>query len=202
MTPPTRPRDPFMSARLIYRAIRVPEDDALFAAINDDRVGYMNSNASNVKLPTPSDATKFREKCAEELLAAVICLPASEEPSKPGTSIGQIHLKGFPPRFMHHRNTEIGLDILPQWQGKGYGSETINWALEYAFLKVGLHKVRIRAFGWNEGAMRLYERLGFKLEGREREALWHEGRFWDGIEYGMIDREWWEMRGKDRDFGL
>lgn len=38
--------------------------------------------------------------------------------------------------------------------------------------------------------MRLYQKLGFVLEGREREAVWHEGRFWDGIEYSMLEGEW------------
>lgn len=88
----------------------------------------------------------------------------------------------------------MAIDILPLYQGKGYGSEAIRWGLNHAFKRAGLHKVRIRAFEWNDGAVRLYERIGFKHEGREREALWHEGRFWDSIEMGMIDREWWEMQ--------
>ena len=194
MTTPTSPRDPFRSARLIYRAIRVPEDDALFAAINDDRIGYINSNLANITLPTPSDATRFREKVADGLLAAVICVPSTEDASKSGAAVGQICLKSLPPRFMHHRSTEIGIDILPGWQGKGYGSEAIKWALEYAFSRAGMHTVRIVAFEWNDGAMRLYERLGFTLEGRSRESRWHEGRFWDEVEYGMIDREWWDLK--------
>lgn len=99
----------------------------------------------------------------------------------------------------HHRNTEMGIDILPPYQGKGYGTEAIRWALEYAFHRAGLHKVRIRAFEWNEGAVRLYPRLGFALEGRERESLWHEGRFWDGIEFGMVESEWREIQRKQRE---
>lgn len=97
---------------------------------------------------------------------------------------------------MHHRRTEIGIDILPPFQGQGYGSEAIRWALEYAFSRTGMHKVRICAFEWNEGACRLYRKLGFKEEGRNREAMWHEGRFWDVVDMGMLDREWWAMEGE------
>jgi RimJ/RimL family protein N-acetyltransferase len=189
--------DPFRSARLFYRAVRGPDDDAIFAAINDDRAGYMNSNASNNRLPTPADATDFRKSVSEDLLGAIICLPCDDDATKAGIAIGEIHLKGLPPRLIHHRNTEVGVDILPEWQGKGYGSEAILWSLDFAFRRVGLHKVRIRAFEWNIGAVRLYERLGFTFEGRDREALWHEGRFWDSIEMGMVDREWWAMQKKD-----
>ncbi|KAF2250046.1 acetyltransferase [Trematosphaeria pertusa] len=211
--PPPRPRDPFRSTHLIYRAVRTPGDNALFTALNEDRIGYQNGNASNAKLPGQKDAENYQKYVAEEtLIGAVICLPKAmgageeedreskegkrevSEDDEAGIAIGCVHLKACPPHFAHHRNTEIGIDILPDYQGRGYGGEAIVWVLHYAFRRVGLHKVRIRALGWNEGAIKLYERLGFKHEGREREALWHEGRFWDGIEMGMIDREWWEMQ--------
>jgi RimJ/RimL family protein N-acetyltransferase len=195
-------KDPFRSARLTYRAIRIPEDAELFAAINDDRAGYMNSNASNIKLPGAADAAAFQKSVSEELLGCVICLAPDEEggtrsplsPPACGAPIGQVQLKKLAPQLQHHRFSEIGIDILPPYQGHGYGSEAIRWALDYAFRRAGLHRVNIRAFGWNEGALRLYRRLGFTEEGRKREELWHEGRWWDGVEFGMLDREWWELQ--------
>ncbi|KAH7082666.1 acyl-CoA N-acyltransferase [Paraphoma chrysanthemicola] len=107
-----------------------------------------------------------------------------------GTAIGEIHLSRLAPSASHHRHTEIGIDIIPAHQGKGYGREAIEWVLEYAFVKAGLHRVKIRSFAWNTGALRLYEKIGFKVEGREREAYWHEGRWWDGVELGMLEGEW------------
>lgn len=204
--------DPFRSARLLYRAIRTPEDNSLFQAINDDRIGYVNSNAGNIKLPGASDAEDFQKGVADSLLGAVICLlpedgqlPKTEGEGwgkvmrsnySPLVSIGQVHLKGLPPHMVHHRSVEIGIDILPEYQGKGYGSEAISWVLDYAFRRAGLHRARIRAFEWNYGAVKLYEKLGFKHEGREREALWHEGRWWDGLEMSILEHEWWEMQDK------
>ena len=124
--------------------------------------------------------------------------PHLDSAPRAGLPIGQIHLNGSSLRTTHHRRTELGLDILPQYQGQGYGSEAIRWALDYAFSRTGMHKVRICAFEWNEGACRLYRKLGFKEEGRNREAMWHEGRFWDVVELGMLDREWWAMEGERR----
>jgi RimJ/RimL family protein N-acetyltransferase len=212
---------PFSSARLNYRAIR-PADSALFAAITADTVGYINSSTTNIHLATAADADGFMKECSEEmLLGAAIWLKHSPDLTphqidvmiseskdhgrehmveKYGVAIGEIHLRRLKPDQAHHRFTEIGLDILPEYQGKGYGGEAITWALDYAFRLAGLNRVRIRAFEWNAGALRLYERLGFKHEGREREAYWHEGRFWDGIEMGMLEREWREMQeeGKEK----
>jgi RimJ/RimL family protein N-acetyltransferase len=45
----------------------------------------------------------------------------------------------------------------------------------------------------------LYARLGFVEEGREREALWHEGEWWDSVEFGMVEREWAVLREKWRE---
>lgn len=206
------PLRPFDTARLAFRAVRQPEDLALFVAIGNDQNGYMNSNFTNASLPSPADAAKFMKDTAEEsLLGATIWLkdtPSSRESeemrndgarsgdlkSEWGTAIGEIHLSKLPKGSTHHRWTEIGIDILPAYQGLGYGRESIEWALDYAFRRAGLHRVRIRAFEWNQGAVRLYEKIGFKLEGREREAFWHEGSWWDGVEFSMLEGEWWSMQ--------
>ncbi|KAF2873923.1 acyl-CoA N-acyltransferase [Massariosphaeria phaeospora] len=187
------PRDPFRSTRLHYRALNPTTDLRLFAAINGDPSGYANSNLSNIHLPTAADAAQFQASVIENsLVAAIICLPGGDDDADGGIAIGQIHLKRGKPGTQHHRNTEIGIDILPEYQRKGYGSEAIQWVLDYAFRRAGLHRVMIRAFGWNEGAIRLYEQLGFKHEARHREALWHEGRWWDSIDMAMLEGESWE----------
>lgn len=208
-------QDPWSSSRLLYRAIR-PADIAIFNAISDDSIGFQNSNAGNISLPGPKDTEAFMKSCVEkQLLGAVIWLPHSSPPTPEalksmkensthgeglfedwGIAIGEIHLSRLPPEMAHHRYTEIGIDIVPEYQGKGYGGEAIRWALDYAFRRAGLHRVRIRAFEWNEGAIKLYEKLGFVYEGKERKALWHEGRWWDGFEMSMLDEEWWGMERK------
>jgi RimJ/RimL family protein N-acetyltransferase len=208
---------PFSSPNLSYRAIR-PTDTPLFAALAADTSGYINSSAANISLPKVSDAQSFMLKCGEEMLLGVaIWLPhppnltpseitalvdAAKNSDREhlveelGTAIGEIHLTRLPPDRTHHRSTEVGLTILPEWQGRGYGGEAISWALGYAFRMAGLHRVQIRAFEWNTGAVRLYERLGFKHEGREREAFWHMGRWWDGVDLGILESEWRELQEK------
>ena len=54
----------------------------------------------------------------------------------------------------------------------------------------------MRHFEYNQGAGRLYERLGFKVEGVSRQEIWHKGRWWDGIQLGMLSEEWAELKQK------
>lgn len=57
----------------------------------------------------------------------------------------------------------------------------------------GLHRIQIIAFSFNDGAMRLYERMGFREEGRQRESMWFNGGWHDTVTYGMLEQEWREL---------
>lgn len=185
-------QNPLHSSRLRYRAAESPEDDTFFVSITNDIHGFMNSNITNATIPSSKDAKKYQDHVMHKcLLGVVICLPSAttsnETTSKP---IGAIHLSRLSENQTHHRSTEIGIEILPEYQGRGYGSEAIKWILNWAFERLGLHRVQIRAFGWNVRAIELYRRLGFKEEGRWRDALWHEGRWWDDVQLSILEDEW------------
>src|SRR6185312_1412368 len=70
-----------------------------------------------------------------------------------------------------NRAAEFGILIGEKdcW-GKGYGTETTRLMLEYAFKVLGLHRVALTAFSFNERAIRAYARAGFKMVGRRRQA--------------------------------
>lgn len=106
--------------------------------------------------------------------------------------IGVLALSGTTTAKCHHRSAFISIDIHPAYQGKGYGSEAIRWVLEWGFAYQGLHRIGIESFSHNEGAGRLYERLGFVLEGRQRQALWFRGGWSDELMFGMLEEEWRE----------
>ncbi|GAB7354686.1 hypothetical protein MBLNU459_g5106t1 [Dothideomycetes sp. NU459] len=194
----------FRSARLVYRAFQSPDDDGLFDSIQRDPVAFGNSCAS---LHKPLDS-KFIENIRKylmdnSLLFVVISLatPNLGEEVKSGEagsiiprSIGTLFLKASSPDMTHHSCSELGIDILHQYQAQGYGAEAITWALDWAFGSARLHRVELMVLGWNERVKALYERLGFKEEGRKRENLWRDGRWWDEIYMGLLEDEWREAR--------
>ena len=45
------------------------------------------------------------------------------------------------------------------YRGKGYGTEALEWALEYAFLELGLHKISLGVHAFNEAAIKLYRKV-------------------------------------------
>ncbi|MFE3883293.1 GNAT family N-acetyltransferase [Streptomyces lydicus] len=65
--------------------------------------------------------------------------------------------------------------LVPGATDRGIGTEAIRLLLDYAFDRVGLHRVQLEVWDYNPRARRAYEKCGFEVEGRMREAL-----FWDG----------------------
>jgi len=51
---------------------------------------------------------------------------------------------------------------------------------------------------WTPRAVALYERLGFKHEGRKREHYWFDGAYHDQLNMCILDREWKDGCGADK----
>ena len=62
---------------------------------------------------------------------------------------------------------------------QGYGQEAISLLLDYGFNLLNLHNVMLGTFSFNERAIRCYEKVGFKLIGRRREARIIAGEKYD-----------------------
>jgi len=80
--------------------------------------------------------------------------------------------------------------------GQGYGSDATRLMLEHAFVRLNLHRVALSVFAFNERAIRAYRRAGFVAEGRAREAIWRDGRYWDEITMSILDHEWRALQAK------
>jgi RimJ/RimL family protein N-acetyltransferase len=74
--------------------------------------------------------------------------------------------------------------------GQGFGTEATRLMLEHAFERLRLHRIGLSVFAFNERAIRSYRRAGFVLEGRAREAIRRDGRWWDEVEMSILDSDW------------
>jgi RimJ/RimL family protein N-acetyltransferase len=64
---------------------------------------------------------------------------------------------------------------------QGYGQEALSLLLDYGFNLLNLNNVMLGTFSFNERAIRCYEKVGFKLIGRRREAKIIAGEKYDLI---------------------
>lgn len=89
------------------------------------------------------------------------------------------------------RSAELGIMIGEKaYWDKGYGSEALGLLLRHAFDTLNLNRVYLRVFANNPRAIRAYEKLGFVLEGRMREAEYRQGEYLDVLFMSVLKSEW------------
>lgn len=74
--------------------------------------------------------------------------------------------------------------------GHGYGTEATRLMLDHAFGVLGLHRVALFVFEFNRRAVRAYRKCGFVIEGRARESIWRDGRWWDELAMSVLESDW------------
>jgi RimJ/RimL family protein N-acetyltransferase len=79
--------------------------------------------------------------------------------------------------------------------GQGYGTEATQLMVDHAFGTLGLHRIALYVFEFNERAIRAYRRCGFVVEGRSRESIWRDGRWWDELAMSVLESDWRATRG-------
>ncbi|WP_430534530.1 GNAT family protein [Listeria rocourtiae] len=124
-------------------------------------------------------ANKWKDSSAVLLL---ICLQETEE------IIGDIALQDIDTT---NRNANIRIAIgKVEHQSKGYGSEAMRLMLDYGFGILNLHRIELNLFDFNKQAARAYEKVGFKIEGIQREALFYDHAYHDSILMSMLAHEY------------
>jgi RimJ/RimL family protein N-acetyltransferase len=90
-----------------------------------------------------------------------------------------------------HRTALLGIYIGDAGErGAGLGRAATCLLLDYAFHGLDLHRVGLEVVASNVGARRLYEQLGFALEGLQRQAYLRAGAREDIALYGLLKPEW------------
>lgn len=116
---------------------------------------------------------------------------------KSGRHIGNVKLG---PIHWIHRRTTFGIMIgEKKFWGQGLGEDATRLTVEYGFNRLNLRRIDLGVFAEHESAVRCYERVGFKIEGRLREELFQGGEYKDKLLMGLLRSEYVQvLPGKRR----
>lgn len=107
-----------------------------------------------------------------------------------GKPIGTIQLYDIDDQ---DKSCKLGIRIGDQdYWSKGYGTDSVKTLVKYAFINMGLYRVALRVYEFNERAARCYEKCGFKYEGRSRKSAYIDGDYYDEILMGILKSEFLE----------
>ncbi|MBF0123442.1 MAG: GNAT family N-acetyltransferase [Candidatus Omnitrophica bacterium] len=73
---------------------------------------------------------------------------------------------------------------------QGYADEACRLLFNYGFKDLGLNKIWTEIYSFDDKKKKLYDSLGFKLDGVLRQNCFHEGKFWDSYVLSLLASEW------------
>lgn len=168
-----------LGERILLRPLVIGDIEGPYLAwLNDPEIVKYNSHGRFPK--TRNKLTTYIneiEKSQNVLVLAVV----DKENNK---HIGNISLQNI---NWIDRNAEIAFLLgEKEYQGKGIMLEAGKILINHAFKALNLHRVYCGTSSENIGMQKLAEKLGMKLEGRRKEALFKDANYFDILEYGII----------------
>lgn len=89
-----------------------------------------------------------------------------------------------------YRSWEFRILIFsPDHIGKGIGTEATRLTVDYAFRRLNAHRVWLGVHSDNIGAIKCYEKVGFKREGVLRDEVFTYGKYWDAVRMGILETD-------------
>ena len=89
-----------------------------------------------------------------------------------------------------HFQASFGCELGREFWGHGYAMEAARGLIGFAFSHLGMHRIHAEALTENRSALSLARRLGMRVEGRHRERLQFQGRWWDTVTLAILSSEW------------
>lgn len=141
----------------------------------------------NMFLPlSEAQEERWFERLLEDEKGYVFAIETAE-----GVHIGNVGLHGID---WKNRKATCGIVIgEKEYWNQGYGADALRTLLRFAFEELNLHRIFLHVFDFNRRAIRCYEKVGFRHEGRLRQARFTEGRYVDELVMGLLQEEWEEM---------
>ncbi len=90
-----------------------------------------------------------------------------------------------------NRTCVVGIFIGDKnYWNKGYGSDAMTVLIQFIFNEMNLNRIQLNVYGFNERAIRSYEKCGFVKEGVLRKSLYKAGQYHDEIIMSILKEEY------------
>jgi [ribosomal protein S5]-alanine N-acetyltransferase len=174
--------------RTRIRPIEEGDIDTLFLWYNDEEINYWSSGAWPLNtlqnkdqliekfLDSPSDIYRYAILNDNDLLIGTIGFKEINVPGRSVTLFVVIGDKAY-------------------W-GQGYGTDAIITFVRFLFNQWNFHRISLDTWDENIRAIKAYQKVGFKIEGRQREARFVLGDYHDAILMGLLRDEFLTLHGK------
>jgi RimJ/RimL family protein N-acetyltransferase len=169
----------FNGGTLLVRCAEVGDSEQLSALIHRlaSETDYMSREPTEVTAATENQRQRIQAMASADRELLLVAMVDAQMVGTLGFDIRPLA------RFRHQG--EFGLGVVRDFWGRGVGTALVQTLCDWADSS-GLLKLTLRVDVENERAVRLYERLGFVVEGRLRKDSRHAGGFRDAFVMARI----------------
>jgi RimJ/RimL family protein N-acetyltransferase len=165
--------------RVVLRPFRPEDVEPLWQARLDPVMWAQTSEAPYV--PEPLAAYRARHEAPSTNGDAGFAIEVD------GQLVGRAGMFSFD---MLARHAEVGLSLLAEHQGHGYGKDALRVLLGFGFRTRNLHRIHLQTLASNGAAVSAYLGVGFVEEGRLRDHAWVEERYEDVVLMAVLRSDW------------
>ena len=76
------------------------------------------------------------------------------------------------------------------YRGKGVGKIAMQWLLDYGFVKLKLHKINLGVIERNKPAVKLYKKMGFKIEGVMVDEVFYKNGYYTCLSMALFRKDY------------
>jgi putative acetyltransferase len=80
----------------------------------------------------------------------------------------------------------LGISVRKDWCDRGVGTALLRAAIDHARAGGVVKRIELAVFAQNARAIHVYEKLGFRHEGRRRNAVLKNGRYLDDLIMALL----------------
>ena len=171
----------WQTQRLQLRRIEEGDLDEVYRGLSDPKVikhygvSYDSKSGTREQMDWYRDLWKLKQG-----IWWAICLRQT------GAFIGCCGFNNYDPV---NRLAELGFWLLPQFWGRGFGTEAVASMLNFAFAELELNRMEALVEQDNASSERLLLRLGFVKEGVLRECEYKDDNFIDIAVFSLLSEE-------------
>ena len=178
-------RSPLSTGRALLAPIDASDGPELWEAVEGSRwhlerwLPWVPFNSS------PEASMRYAEACAVDWDAG----RAARLAVRDRASNELLGVVGLDSCVHLHRSCELGYWLRREFTGRGLMTEAARACLEFAFQRMGVHRVRCAAATDNAPSLRVISRLNFRFEGIAREAEWVGSRWLDHALFAKLETD-------------
>jgi RimJ/RimL family protein N-acetyltransferase len=164
--------------KVLLRAIEINDKEILLDIINDHETEHSLGGWSFPVSSLNQEEWIKAQKPNTNILRCMI------NDKKDNTTLGTVILSDIDYK---NGNAEIHIKLLKGYQGKGYGTDTINTLVTYAFEELRLRCIYAHVNAYNTHSQKLFEKCSFVKEGILRSRVFKKGEYHDVIILSVIN---------------